>query len=67
MPGRKCSIVGSIGSASRLERRNQLVARTISRPASITISACVASGTLLSSASIDCHSGTNPNTSRVSR
>ena len=57
-PGWNRSIVCSIGSASRRERRNHDVARTVSRPASISISDWIWSGTLLSSASIDCHSGT---------
>ena len=63
----QCAIVAAMSSVSRRERRNHVVPRSSSRLASISISDCTASSTLLSSASIDRHSGTKPKISRVSR
>jgi hypothetical protein len=54
--GLEAPIVCSIGSVSRRERRNHDVARTVSRPASISISTDWSG--LAVQRLIDCHSGT---------
>ena len=66
--GLKCAIVAAMSSASRRERRNHVVPRSSWR-ARVDQHRATAPRrrTLLSSASIACHSGTRPKISRVSR
>ena len=65
--GVNCAMVPAMASDKRRERRNHIVPRSISRLASISISICSASSTLLSSASTSSHNATKPKISRVSR
>ena len=59
-PGWKIASTSAMGSLSRRRRRNQRAARSTSRPASTSISACTAEGTRLSRASIAAHSASKP-------
>ena len=65
--GAKRAIVAAMSSPSRWLRRNHVVARMTSRPASISSPASASSATSLSSASTACQNGTSANDSRASR
>ena len=60
-------MVAAMSSERRRERRNHVVPRSISRLESTSIDDWTESSTLLSSASIACHSGTKPKISRDSK